>query len=174
MSQESKGIGISLVVFVIIGAVVLLILARMNSLISGQGTEDMSAAAISARTAPEGELNTSGEPVTLSGEPVAEAGGESAAAPAPAASSASAAGGRSGEQVYQAVCVNCHGAGVAGAPKLGDKKAWAPRIAKGTDALMQSVLHGVSGTAMVARGTCSDCSDEELRSAMEYMVSQAK
>jgi cytochrome c5 len=176
VSQESKGIGISIVSFVVIGVVILLLLARMNSLLSGHSKADMSVAAITKRTAPPGRLNTSGQQVTLSGQPVAKAGGEGAPAAAPTQPAAEAGGGgaRTGKQVFQAVCINCHGSGVAGAPKVGDKKAWAPRIAKGMDALMQSALHGVPGTAMVARGTCSDCSDQELRNAVEYMVSQSK
>ena len=76
----------------------------------------------------------------------------------------------SGEETYNKVCVNCHAAGIAGAPKLGDKEAWAPRIAKGNDALFESVKNGLN--VMPPRGTCMNCSDEELRSAMEYMVSQ--
>lgn len=176
MSGESKASGISIVSFVVIGVVILLILARMNTLLSGPSKADMSVAAITKRTAPPGELNTSGQQVTLSGQPAAKAGGgegEQAAAPAQPAA-AGGGGARTGKQVFQAVCINCHGSGVAGAPKVGDKKAWAPRIAKGVDALMQSALHGVSGTAMVARGTCGDCSDQELHNAVEYMISQSK
>ncbi|MDT8452249.1 MAG: c-type cytochrome [Gammaproteobacteria bacterium] len=80
----------------------------------------------------------------------------------------------SGEQVYQKACVTCHKTGVANAPKLGDADAWAPRIAKGKEALYSSSLNGVPGTAMVARGGCGTCSDEELHAAVDYMVSSAK
>jgi len=76
----------------------------------------------------------------------------------------------SGEEIYTNTCANCHAAGIAGAPKLGDKEAWAPRIAKGNDALFESVKNGLN--VMPPKGTCMSCSDEELRSAMEYMVSQ--
>lgn len=76
-----------------------------------------------------------------------------------------------GEQVYNKSCFTCHKTGAAGAPKVGDKTAWAPRIAKGMDALMQSAINGVPGTSMVQRGTCFACSDEELKAAIEYMTS---
>lgn len=81
---------------------------------------------------------------------------------------------RDGKAVYNQTCVACHLAGASGAPKLGDKKAWAPRIDKGMDALMESALNGIEGTAMMPRGTCNDCSDAELQAAVEYMVEQAK
>jgi cytochrome c5 len=76
----------------------------------------------------------------------------------------------SGEEIYTKTCANCHNAGIAGAPKLGDKEGWAPRIAKGNDAMFESVKNGLN--VMPPKGTCMNCSDEELRSAMEYMVSQ--
>jgi len=75
-----------------------------------------------------------------------------------------------GQKIYQASCKACHVAGVAGAPKLGDKEAWAPRIAKGNDALLLSVKNGLN--AMPPKGTCMSCSEDELRAAMEYMVEQ--
>lgn len=80
----------------------------------------------------------------------------------------------SGVQVYQKFCVACHGVGVAGAPKFGDAAAWAPRIAKGNDGLYNSAKKGVPGTAMMAKGTCGACSDEELEAAVDFMVSTAK
>ncbi|MCK4704311.1 MAG: cytochrome c5 family protein [Gammaproteobacteria bacterium] len=80
----------------------------------------------------------------------------------------------SGEQIYKKSCVNCHGTGVANAPKLGDAVAWAPRIAKGNDALYNSAKKGVPGTAMMAKGTCMTCSDEELDAAVDFMVSGSR
>ena len=75
-----------------------------------------------------------------------------------------------GESIYKKTCMSCHAAGIANAPKLGDTAAWAPRIAKGNEALFESVKNGLN--VMPPKGTCASCSDEELRSAMEYMVSQ--
>jgi len=77
-----------------------------------------------------------------------------------------------GKNIYDTKCFLCHAAGVAGAPKFGDKEAWAPRIAKGTDALMHTVMNGLN--AMPPKGTCMDCSEADLKAAMEYMVSNAK
>jgi cytochrome c5 len=79
---------------------------------------------------------------------------------------------KSGEQVYNGNCVACHGTGVAGAPKFGDAAAWAPRIAKGMDALLASATNGLN--AMPPKGLCMACSTDELRGAIEYMVSNSK
>lgn len=79
-----------------------------------------------------------------------------------------------GLATYKATCQSCHATGAAGAPKLGDKAAWAPRIAKGIDALLQSSIKGIPGTAMMPKGMCAACSDDDLKAAVEYMVSQSK
>ena len=76
-----------------------------------------------------------------------------------------------GKQIYQQSCVACHSTGAAGAPKTGDKAAWSDRIAKGNDALFSTVKNGLN--AMPPKGTCADCSDEELKAAIEYMLSQS-
>jgi cytochrome c5 len=77
---------------------------------------------------------------------------------------------QTGEQVYKAVCASCHASGAAGAPKVGDAGAWAPRIGKGYDSLLTSVLKGKG--AMPARGGSSpaDVSDYELGRAVVYMA----
>ena len=80
----------------------------------------------------------------------------------------------SGEQVYKKSCANCHGTGIANAPKLGDAVAWEPRIAKGNEALYNSAKKGIPGTAMMAKGTCGACSDAELEAAVDFMVSSVK
>jgi len=95
-----------------------------------------------------------------------------AAAPAPEAAVAGADAGPSGEAIYNKACVVCHGAGVAGAPKFGDTAAWEPRIAQGIDALLSTAINGKG--AMPPRGTCMDCSDEDLKAAIEYMVSHSQ
>ena len=101
--------------------------------------------------------------------------GTAAAAPAaPVAAAATtqvAAASSGGEALYKQVCVACHAAGVAGAPKFGDKAAWAPRIALGVPQLVQSVLHGKG--AMPPKGG-SAASEAEIRATVEYMVSAAK
>lgn len=77
-----------------------------------------------------------------------------------------------GKEIYDTKCAVCHANGVAGAPKLGDKEAWAPRIATGEEALMTSVINGKN--AMPPKGTCMDCSDADLKSAMDYLISNSQ
>jgi cytochrome c5 len=79
-----------------------------------------------------------------------------------------------GETVYKQACISCHMTGAAGAPKLGDASAWQPRIARGVDTLVLSAIAGVPGTAMVAKGACNNCSDDDIRAAVEYMVAQSR
>jgi len=100
-------------------------------------------------------------------EPTAEPDEPQAAADKPADTQTASA---DGQKIYQSSCQACHATGAAGAPKLGDKDAWAPRIAKGNDALLSSVKNGLK--AMPPKGTCMSCSEDELRAAMEYMVGQ--
>ena len=103
------------------------------------------------------------------------AGGGAAAAPAPAPAPAPAAGGADlakGEQVVQSRCFACHGTGAAGAPRVGDKAAWADRIAQGMDTLVKHALEGIR--AMPPKGTCMDCSEEDIKAAVAYLVSQAQ
>lgn len=99
---------------------------------------------------------------------------EAAPAPAPAADAAAtaAAGPKSGEQVYNSNCVACHGTGAAGAPKLGDTAAWAPRIAAGMDSLLANATNGLK--AMPPKGLCMTCSEAELQGAVEYMVNNSQ
>jgi len=80
--------------------------------------------------------------------------------------------GDKGQEIYDSKCKVCHETGAAGAPKTGDKDAWAPRIAAGSDSLMNSVINGKN--AMPPKGTCMDCSDDDLKAAMEYMTSKSK
>jgi cytochrome c5 len=78
------------------------------------------------------------------------------------------AGVRRSEQVVQAQCATCHQAGTDGAPKIGDRAAWIPRLRKGLDALVASAVHGHG--AMPARGGLPDLSDQEIRDATMQMV----
>lgn len=137
----------------------LALILGINSLVGGLlkgASADMSDEAVAARIAPVAQLNT-GPAI----EPVAAA---------PAAPVATAA--RSGQEVYQASCFACHGTGAAGAPKVGDAAAWGPRASKGIDGLMNSALNGLN--AMPPRGTCGNCSDDDLKAAIEYMVENSK
>jgi cytochrome c5 len=97
--------------------------------------------------------------------------GEAISVPAPATASA-AAGKPDGAKIYASACSACHAAGVAGAPKLGDKAAWAPRMKAGIDGLTASVTKGKG--AMPPKGGLASASDAELRAAVEHMLVSVK
>ncbi|WP_404828192.1 c-type cytochrome [Fluctibacter corallii] len=84
------------------------------------------------------------------------------------AASAAAAGPRSGQDIYNASCVACHGVGVLGAPKLQNAGDWAPRLEKGFETVLSNAINGFN--AMPPRGTCGDCSDDDIKAAIEYMI----
>ena len=98
--------------------------------------------------------------------------GDACAAAVIQVAAAEGGGGRSGEDVFSKACTTCHTPGVAGAPKLGDKAAWAPRIEKGVDVLYNSAINGFNG--MPAKGMCFDCSADELKATVDYMVEKSK
>ncbi|NOU51120.1 cytochrome c5 family protein [Pseudoalteromonas sp. JBTF-M23] len=84
------------------------------------------------------------------------------------AAEAAPTGPRSGEQVYQAACFACHGTGALGAPKSADD--WAPRLAKGKDVLLDHAINGFN--SMPPRGTCMNCSDDEIAAAIDFMTAK--
>ena len=103
------------------------------------------------------------------------AAGAPAAAAAPAttaAAAAPAAGAPDGKKVYDGVCAVCHGAGIAGAPKFGDKAAWAPRLKTGMDTLYASAIKGKA--AMPPKGGNASLSDADVKAAVDYMAAAAK
>ena len=105
-----------------------------------------------------------------------------AAAPAPAAVAAvpaaapaatmASAGSVDGKKVYDGTCHVCHATGLVGAPKFGDKAAWAPRIATGMSTLYNAALHGLR--AMPPKGGNANLSDAEVKAAVDYMTAAAK
>lgn len=117
------------------------------------GIDPRAAAVIGERIAPVGKVAV--------GEPPSEEGQVASATPKAA---------RSGEEIVNTVCAGCHAIGVAGAPKLGDKAVWSGLMTAGFDAVLANSINGKNG--MPPRGG-SDASDEEMRSAVEYMVKQA-
>lgn len=84
------------------------------------------------------------------------------------AESSAASGPRSGAEVYNKACVACHSSGVLGAPKFQNAGDWAPRLEKGFDTVWKSAINGIN--AMPPRGTCGDCSDDEIKAAIEHMI----
>lgn len=120
--------------------------------------QDFSEQATATRIKPVGEVHIGTPPAAPA--PTAAAATDTKAAPA------------SGDQVYQASCAACHGAGLMGAPKLGDKAAWSARIAQGTATLHNNALNGVR--TMPARGGNSSLSDADVKAAVDYMVAKAK
>lgn len=82
----------------------------------------------------------------------------------------------SADEVYNAACVACHGLGVAGAPKMGDAAAWAPRVAQGMETLYVHAIEGYTGSAgvMPAKGGRSDITDEDVKRSVDYMVEQSR
>ena len=106
-----------------------------------------------------------------------ETAAPAAPAPAPATTTAAApaaapAENTAGKSVYNKTCALCHAAGVAGAPKPGDKADWGPRIAQGNDVLYKHALEGFTGAkgAMPPRGGAATLTDDEVKSAVNYMV----
>ena len=82
---------------------------------------------------------------------------------------ASGTGGpRDAQTIYQTFCMVCHATGISEAPILGNAEQWAARIAKGTDMLYTTSINGLN--LMPPRGTCVDCSEDELRAAVDYML----
>jgi cytochrome c5 len=111
---------------------------------------------------------------TATATTAASASASAASAPsagAPAATATASAGGE-GKAVYDQTCHVCHATGLAGSPKFGDKAAWAPRIATGTDKLYNAALHGLN--AMPPKGGNTSLTDAQVKAAVDYMVAAAK
>ena len=78
----------------------------------------------------------------------------------------------SGEDIYNSSCVACHGIGIAGAPKVGDTEAWAPRIDQGLPTLYEHAIKGYQGNTgmMPPKGGAMSLSDDEIKAAVDYMA----
>ncbi len=143
--------------------VIIFILAQMvvsgAHLKPGKPVSALNSAAVAARIKPVGEVSVSGGGLMDSLIPAAHA-----------------AENDPGKATFDSTCVACHGAGVAGAPKFGDKAAWAPRIAKGIPTLQQHALNGFQSSAgfMPAKGGNTALSDADVKAAVVYMVSHSK
>ena len=89
-----------------------------------------------------------------------------------AAVEVAASGPRSAESIYNSKCLACHNTGAAGAPKLGDAAAWSARVSKGMDTLYANAINGING--MPAKGLCMDCSDDEIKATVDYLIENSK
>ena len=97
--------------------------------------------------------------------------GDACAAASQSAAASSASGERTPESIYKSACITCHLNGIADAPKLEDRTAWQQRLeSKGLDQLYASVIKGIG--AMPPRGVCIDCSDDDLRKTVDYILSK--
>ena len=163
-------------VIILAFAVPVLVIAMLASLMAhgvDPGVAVHSEEAIAKRLKPVGEVvvdpNQPAPAPAAAAPPVAVA----AAAPASGAPAPAAAGDTAkGKSVYDTSCMACHGTGAAGAPKLGDKTAWAPRIKQGLDTLHQAALKGKG--AMPPKGGNAALSNAEVNAAVDFMVGQAK
>ena len=81
-------------------------------------------------------------------------------------------GPKDGATIFNSVCGACHNTGAAGAPKVDDKAAWAPRVAQGKEALYKSALNGKN--AMPAKGGAGDLSDAEIKATVDYILTKVK
>ncbi len=154
MSQQDKAVFSTFIGVLGILVVIALAFFAVAKIVtpSGEGTAGTDQKAVAERIKPVGEVTV----------------GDIAAA-TPAAGGTAV---RSGKTIVKEVCSMCHATGAAGAPKIGDKAAWKPRIAQGVDVLVKHAMSGIR--AMPPKGTCAACSEAEIKNAVEYLVSQAK
>ena len=164
-----------IIVVVLAFAVPITLIVMLTQLVTGGGdtgksNPGMSDEAIAKRIKPVGDVAVDpSQPAPAAAAPV-----QVAAAPAPGAAPAATAKADAGKgkAVYDSACTVCHAAGVAGAPKAGDKAAWAPRIKTGMDALYASSLKGKN--AMPPKGGNLALADSDVKAAVDYMVSTVK
>ena len=78
------------------------------------------------------------------------------------------------DETYKTACAACHDSGLAGAPKLGDKAAWAPRLKQGKEALYKIALQGKPGTAMMPKGGFDKLSDADVKAVVDLMLAKVK
>mgnify|MGYP001558023927 CR=1 FL=1 len=169
-------------------AVAMAIFFVIAQVIGGQDEERAAvrAAQSAETTKPAGQVNIAGEAAAEpESAPVATPAADSATAPtaagatadATAGAEAPASGADAGKQTYDTLCFSCHGSGLPMVPQFGDKAAWEPRIAQGMDVLYTRAIGGYTGTAgmpMPAKGGNPALTDDQVKAAVDYMLSSAK
>ena len=156
---------LGILVGVTIGLIILARIIAANTSVANRAEDPVYERQVEERIQPVARVAIAGQDNTALAPP--------AAAPAVAAA---AAADLTGEQIFNQACVACHGAGVAGAPKFGDKAAWAPRIAQGMDTLHKHALQGYQGKAgyMPPKGGRTDLSDQSVMNGVDYIVAAGK
>jgi len=165
-----------LVIVVVLAFVVpiTLILALAYLVTSGPrpspGSPALSPEKVAERIRPVAEVTIGAAPGAAADHDHGASSAPPSAAPAGKATKASAKA--DGKKVFEGTCVVCHGTGVAGAPKFGDKAQWAPHLMHGKDELYHSALTGKN--AMPPKGGNMTLSDDEVKAAVDYMVGAVK
>jgi cytochrome c5 len=142
---------------------------KITSLISGLIVVLLSVSALAVAASSDDEIRERLRPagtVCVIGDACAGAVGTVGAAGAAVASGPG--GPRNAETIYNAFCMVCHATGISESPILGNAEQWAPRVAKGVDVLYTNSINGIN--VMPARGTCIDCSDDEMRAVVDFML----
>ena len=103
---------------------------------------------------------------------IAPAGHVSMAGQVAAVVSGAVAPARTGGDIYAVNCIACHSSGVAGAPVMGDVAAWSARLEQGLETVYTNAINGIRGMPM--RGTCMDCSDDEVKAAVDHILDGSK
>ena len=166
-------------------AVVIAIIMLAHYAVGSYGSRDlkghpsMSDEAVKKRLAPVAQVRvdpnapaTTPAPAAAPAPATAPAGTVPPPAPMKTAAAGTSAGGGAGKSTYDTACAMCHGAGVAGAPKFGDKAAWAPRLGQGMPNLYTAALKGKG--AMPPKGGNTALPDDAVKAAVDFMVAAAK
>lgn len=139
--------------------------------LAGQPCVGSAAGRVATESAPAVQPATTSRPATPTPEPVAPTTEPATPTTEPATpTTAPAAAAFDPAATYQQSCFACHATDAVGAPMLGDREEWDARLEKGMDALMANVINGVN--TMPAKGLCLNCSDEDLRAVVDYMLEQ--
>ncbi|TMH15617.1 MAG: cytochrome c5 family protein [Betaproteobacteria bacterium] len=158
--KTPKQLVIVLVLSFAVPVIVIILLANLATSGRIYDEETKSPEAVAKRIKPVAEVN------------MATAGTEFKEPAAGAPQAQAVAGKADGKQVYESTCMACHGAGVANAPKFGDKKAWAMHLMHGTEHVYENALKGKG--AMPPKGGNLTLSDAEVKAAVDYMLGAVK